>query len=116
MDDLEPAEPGEPQAESRPGSNLYRSARPNIRRARPETNLYRLRRPSRLKPPKTCEEELKDKNEENAQLRAELKEKDNEITQLKKQVAAAELKGQQGEFLDLDQAGGPLRPFDPLHP
>ena len=116
MDDLEPAEPGEPQAESRPGSKLV-PAEPAQHPTRPAGDELVPAEPAQpAKPPKTCEEELKDKNEENAQLRAELKEKDNEITQLKKQIAAAELKGQQGEFLDLDQAGGPLRPFDPLHP
>ena len=110
MDDIESAESGEPRAKPRPGRKIVAAAPAvHVNPAAPGQpgDLYAAApavhvnpaapgQPGDLyaaapdvnpaKPPKTCEEELKDKDAKITELRKQLEDKDAKITQLEKQI------------------------------
>ena len=100
MSDLEPAGPGEPQAKPRRKLEAAAPAGPWVKpeelvaaRGKPEDLVAAAPAGPRTKPaepPKTCEQELKEKNEENDQLRKDLADKNKEIARLKERVAQLE--------------------------
>ena len=99
MDDIESAEPGEPQP--KPRRKLVPAApagpQPKPEDLVPAAPAGPWVEPA--KPPKTCEEELKDKNAEIVRLGKELDEKNAKITQLEKQVADLQAKLEVPEWL-----------------